>query len=373
MVVLSRGVFRLTKKVIFRTYPELIDLLQKHNLQIEDYDRAIEILKSKSYYNIINRYKEDLYKYGSHTFREGTSLDTLYQYHQIEDELRNILFRYTINLEQRLKENMAYVLSAKYGVNPDEYLKYEHYRQRRSRHILCEVKKILVNTKWNPVKYYRENYDFVPAWILLNDLTFGKAEMFFRIFSFRSKKYVCFELLSIRNYWKWISNNLTEDEKEKIDNHYRKGNTNYGNEIYHNLDSQIIELVTTMINTIHIFRNNLAHGVRLTHFRYRNSLHISNIRLIIKSNKTFTSHSFRKLNLGNGIFGIILSLILLLDKEDGWQLLKQLRDWQEKNHANKKQREIYDTLMNSCKLRNDFILTLKKVWLEKYYPAYKQN
>ena len=82
----------------------------RKNLSLGSKRLAIELLKSRGYYNLINRYKHEFYT-DCNMYQEDTSIMDLYLFHRMEDDLRNILFRFTINFEQRFKESMSYTLA----------------------------------------------------------------------------------------------------------------------------------------------------------------------------------------------------------------------------------------------------------------------
>lgn len=75
----------------------MIEKLHSKGLIIDDIQLSISILKSRGYYNLVNRYKEEFYNAGTKTYRENVHLTDLYYYHRVEDDLRNILFKFTIN------------------------------------------------------------------------------------------------------------------------------------------------------------------------------------------------------------------------------------------------------------------------------------
>lgn len=88
------------------------------------------MLKSRGYYNLVNRYKSILYEKISNIYKINSSLVEMYLYSRMEDDLKNILFRFTINLEQEIKENISYIMSLELGIDPKDYLNPKKYRSR---------------------------------------------------------------------------------------------------------------------------------------------------------------------------------------------------------------------------------------------------
>ena len=72
------------KKVKFLTYQQQLDNLRDHGLIVTNDRIGTELLQSRGYYNLINRYKEDLYRKGQKEYPIQTTLEDLYKYHRIE-------------------------------------------------------------------------------------------------------------------------------------------------------------------------------------------------------------------------------------------------------------------------------------------------
>lgn len=66
------------KKVKFLTYQQQLDNLRDHGLIVTNDRIGTELLQSRGYYNLINRYKEDLYRKGQKEYPIQTTLEDLY-------------------------------------------------------------------------------------------------------------------------------------------------------------------------------------------------------------------------------------------------------------------------------------------------------
>lgn len=102
-------------------------------MNIESDYLATEILKSNGYYNLINGYKDDFLLPKDSPddldeFIQGTELTDLVFQKRVENDLQNILFKYSLLFEGRLKEAMAHTISQRISVNEKEYLKAKYYR-----------------------------------------------------------------------------------------------------------------------------------------------------------------------------------------------------------------------------------------------------
>ena len=387
------------KKTSFKTYSQLLDNLRNHGLTISGEKISREILKTRGYYNLINRYKNDLYIKGKNEFDENiTTIETLYHFHRMEDDLRNILFRFTITFEQYLKESMSYALASNYGVNPKNYLNPSHFPSRHKKRVLKILSQIsdIQNSSRNPTKYYRENYDYIPPWILLDNAMLGQTKMLFLIFPKKLKRYVIHQMLPF-DLSEYEFENLKENEIKKLyyerstweknlpDKIYSKlprdlsGEKSY-EELYYKLDEVFFENITglpnesklqseidteridmfnNMLRAIHNFRNTLAHGERIVHFSFNHPLKLDYIKKYTGAD--FNTSRFKKKNWGNGLFGILLALIVTLDKFDTGLLLKKLYDWQKDVTQSYTEKKAYKTFIKSCELPEDFITKLSTI------------
>lgn len=356
----------------------MIDKLEGKNLSIESKALAIELIKSRGYYNLVNRYKHEFYT-DKNQYKDNTSIMDLYLFHRMEDDLRNILFRFTINFEQRFKESMSYILAKKFGIYEADYLdplKYRKNKRNKAISIMGEICDIAFHTSNNPTQYYRKNYDSIPPWIALSNTSLGQARMWFSIFPTNLTEYVVAQLLPIHEFYSYsdadslyefkaslISN--SELEKIKNDSEYRK--------IMRERFNIYIDLFKSMLNIIHAFRNNLAHGNRLIHFTVKRSLNINPLRKFA-SNKVFTDEEYYKKRLSkNDLFAFMVSLMILLDKYDSLYLLDQLKSWKERNSKDPKMELSFEQFINSCNLPLDFIERLSYISTERVYQNNNQR
>ncbi|KRN36141.1 Abi family protein [Lactiplantibacillus plantarum] len=268
----------------FRTYEQQIELLKERNLIIQNDDLAKEILQDRSYYGLINGFKSP-YTYrdknGKEFFNNGVSLDDLVAEYQIESDLKNILLRYSLLAEIRLKEATSNVLAQDFGVDPINYLDRRHFTNRTGKRnsILGQINSTLKKTDNMPTKYYREHHDVVPPWILLSNLMLGP-----------------FRLLYI---------SLKEPESDKIVKH-----TLY----LHDSPSEMEKaFVSNGLGILLAFRNNLAHGSRLLKFRSTKSMMPYNSIISVVDSSFLSKSEYDSLNIGkNDLFSLIIVITFFL-------------------------------------------------------------
>lgn len=366
------------KRTKFSTYSEMIDNLMQKNLSLGSKRLAIELLKSRGYYNLINRYKHEFYT-DHDMYQEDTSIMDLYLFHRMEDDLRNILFRFTINFEQRFKEAMSYTLARDFGIYEADYLdplKYRKNKRNKAISIMGEMCDIAFNTSNTPTEYYRKNYDSIPPWILLSNTSLGQARMWFSIFPTKSTDYVVSQLLPIHEYYSLTDADdlyefkssligFEELKKIKTDKEYDR--------IVRERFNLYIDLFKAMLNIIHVFRNILAHGNRLIHFTVKRSLNLKPLRRFANTD-VFTDEEYYKAKLSkNDLFAFIVSLMILLDKYDSLYLLDQLKSWKERNSKDPMMELNFKKFLNSCNLPLDFIERLSHISTETVYQENNQR
>lgn len=187
----------------FKTYDELIDLLQSRNV-ITDENTKTQLMR-ESYYAIVNGYKDPFLDVAAMTsshddiYLEGTRFDWIYSLFSFDRDLRSITFRYLMQAEATMKNAIMYAFCSVYPdpnayldrssyVDPKDMLVSKGYRgnkQMLHQKNLTKLMGILnskVGSKGKPfTKHYMETYGFVPLWVLQNDLTFGNISNFYQL------------------------------------------------------------------------------------------------------------------------------------------------------------------------------------------------
>ncbi|RMC39083.1 Abi family protein [Lactobacillus sp. ESL0236] len=388
------------KKVKFKTYPELLNNLNNHGLNVSGEEISIEILKTRGYYNLVNRYKNDLYRKNINEFNTRTTIENLYHFHRMEDDLRNILFRFTLTFEQFLKESMSYTLASTWGVDPKKYLNPNNYSYRHQKRAISILNMILEiqNTSKNPTKYYKDNYDVIPPWILLNNAMFGQTKALFKILPIDLKRYIIHQMMPFdffnyhfdKYHSKQISEEMTNrlfDEGDLIARSLAKTThkeidieewldyidpfvykdfkgTPYLNKVSKQIDDERIEAFSGVLDAIHEFRNTLAHGSRIVHFHFKKNLRLNLITKYTGAN--FNVTQFKKENLGNGVFGVLLGLLITLDKFDTLLLISKLKSWKKDVTKTFNDKKDYDLFIKSCGLPKNFIYILDNIRKDLY-------
>lgn len=209
----------------YKTYRQLVSILRSRGMSIgkgSQGSRVMHILKNENYYNVINGYK-DLFLDPTSTptaekYNAGTTFDEVYALYEFDREIRHIYLKYLLKVENSFKTVLSHEFSAKYG--QDNYLKLENFytapstetyvlkriassnkldlqndlvriQQISSEENIGAVIKLIgdiqqeiarqMSKHHQVVNHYMSEYGFIPLWVLVNVLTFGKITTFYRL------------------------------------------------------------------------------------------------------------------------------------------------------------------------------------------------
>lgn len=165
---------------IFKTLDQQIEILRSRNLIINDEESAKDILLRENYF-FINGYRHMfLDSESSRKFLEGTTFEELYATFLFDRDIRNIMFKHLLIVENNFKSIISYQLSKKYGFKEKDYLDPKNFTQdslkvRHVHDILNKMRRqIRVNGRQHTATlHYLSNYGYIPLWILVKVLSFG--------------------------------------------------------------------------------------------------------------------------------------------------------------------------------------------------------
>ena len=168
------------KQKTFKTLDEQVEILKGKGLTIEDELLAKHILLRENYFFFSGYRHLFLKSEQDRTFIPGTNFREIYGLFLFDRQLRNIIFKNILIVENNLKSILAYVMSKNHGFHDNDYLNPGIYSRdgRRKRQVNDLLKKMGRQIRINGVKHtatehYLNNYDFVPLWIGVKVLSFG--------------------------------------------------------------------------------------------------------------------------------------------------------------------------------------------------------
>ena len=257
--------------------------------------RVMRILERENYYNVINGYKEPFLASKAtatddEVYKPGTTFDEVFALYHFDRELRNIYLKFLLKIENTFKTVIAHEFSAKYG--HDNYLKIDNFDISNERSISSAIKLIgdiqqeiarQMSKHHQAVTHYMTEHGYIPLWVLVNVLTFGKIENFYKNMKPADKTVVAKQF------------NLQPDELSKF------------------------------MHMLALARNKCAHDERFFDIRFRESIHTKSIKnfsllgLVRAKDGSYTYGT-------NDAYALAIMFALLLSKTDLNEFISSMRD-----------------------------------------------
>ena len=165
---------------VFKTIQEQISILESKGLIIDDYLFTEDILIRENYFFISGYRHLFLKSPKDRNFINGTTFRELYALFNFDRQVRNIVFKNLLIIENNLKSIISYQLSKKYGFREKDYLRPENFtkvpdKQRQLSDTLKKMKRqIRVNgAQHSATSHYLKNYGYIPLWVVVKVLSFG--------------------------------------------------------------------------------------------------------------------------------------------------------------------------------------------------------
>ena len=173
---------------VFRTIDEQIIILQNKGLIIDDIDFARDILIRENYF-FLSGYRHLFMKnLNEKTFIPNTNFRELYAVFNFDRQIRNIVFKNLLIVENNIKSIFSYQLSKNYGFKEKDYLRQSNFsndpeKQRQISDLIKKMKRqIRVNgSQHSATCHYINNYGYIPLWVVVKVLSFGIVSELFTI------------------------------------------------------------------------------------------------------------------------------------------------------------------------------------------------
>lgn len=230
----------------FKTLDEQLGIFKSKGLTINDEEEARNILLKENYF-FINGYRRVLMVSSKEKkFVKGATFDELYAIFIFDRELRNILFKNLLIIENNIKSIISYKLSIKYGYKEKNYLKESNFTtdnkdKRRVSDVINKMKRqIRVNSQnHSATLHYITNYGYIPLWVLVKVLSFGLINELYGILKPEDQKEIAdlygIEMEDMEVYLSLLANyrNLCAHEDIVFDHRTQKyiSNTKYHYEL----------------------------------------------------------------------------------------------------------------------------------------------
>ena len=145
-------------------------------------------------------------------YKAGTSFEEIVSLYKFDAELRELFFKYLLQIERQMRSLMSYYFTEMYGAEQKQYLDANNYNNTKRNHativkLIATLKRATTTTDYTYINYYRKTYGEIPLWVLANVLTFGNLSKMFRVFpqSLKSKVSKNFEPLNQHQMEQFLS------------------------------------------------------------------------------------------------------------------------------------------------------------------------
>ena len=183
----------------FLSYETQLDLLKDRGLEIEDYDKALSVLKSINYYRF-SGYSLTLRK--DDAFYPGITFDNIYELYLFDEQFRSLIMKYCGIVEVTFRSYISYYHSQQY--TPLGYLSPTNFEDI-SRHsgFIVELDKEIERSDDYFIEHHKTDLNSVfPFWVAIEVTSFGVLSKLYknmklndrndiaRIYVKRGRKYV---------------------------------------------------------------------------------------------------------------------------------------------------------------------------------------
>ena len=164
----------------FKNLDEQIEILRSKGLVINDVDKAKEVLFRENYFFVSGYRGLFMKNFSDRVFIKGTTFEEMYAMFLFDRNIRNIMFKNILIIENNIKSIISYQLSKKYGFKEKEYLNPKNFTQdslkvRQVKDVLNKMKRQIKNnvTHHSATLHYISNYGYIPMWVSVKVLSFG--------------------------------------------------------------------------------------------------------------------------------------------------------------------------------------------------------
>jgi len=266
----------------FKSFDDQLDYLENHyKLYIEDKELAKNVLKTISYYDLINGYKELFVK--DSIFVKEVTFNTIYALSNLDKSFQAILLKFSVYVERKFKNILAHIIAREFTVFEKQYLLESNYekpietkRIRKFYQTFQNIRDIYEsNSVEMPTAHYLKKHNHIPPWILFKNVSFSSVIDL----AFYLPKELKLELA-----------------KECIAAPIR--------------DDYLLDFMSSSLRLVRMFRNVIAHNSKFINFN------TGRTEIIVK-NVSHCYHHFTNNQLGwrcrgNDRYSMFLCLIILL-------------------------------------------------------------
>lgn len=187
----------MAQQKIFSTFQKQVEWLQEEkHLIISDKTYAEDILKRIGYFPLMGGYKHLFRLPLTKKYKEGTTFEEIVALYEFDSELRELFFKYLLQIERHLRSLMSYYFCEKYGESQSAYLDTNNFNNTRRTYktvtrLISTLQRAVTTTDYVYINYYRNTYGNIPLWVLINVLTFGNLSKMYQVFPQSLQSKIC--------------------------------------------------------------------------------------------------------------------------------------------------------------------------------------
>ncbi len=275
----------------YTTYEEQIIILKNKRLLIPDERIAIDLLKRCSYFGLITGYKHP-FKDKNGLYKLHTSIKDVYALYNYDMELRELVLKYILIIENHIKSLISYSFCQTYGNSELAYLNANNYdytdvKQNEINKLIGKFKFAMSEYDSHPyLQHQRENHGNIPLWVLTKVITIGIISKMYSLLRPQVQTLICKEF----DY-------ITEDE------------------------------LARMIDLLSRFRNVCAHNERLYDYKYiKGEIKTT----AIHSNMSLKKNKGRYVQGKKDLFAVVIIFKYLLKENDFTEFIERFSNITEK-------------------------------------------
>lgn len=171
----------------FKTIAEQIEILKSRNIKIDNYNEIYDILKNNNYYYLINGYKDLFLNRNSvkEEYVDNTDIKEIYALYNFDKNIKINFLKYILLIENQIDTYISYEFSKNYGHK--NYLIQSNFDYLKSSLVDKFINDINKEIKYQykssnkMIVHYLDTYKYIPLWILVRTLSFGKISKFYSL------------------------------------------------------------------------------------------------------------------------------------------------------------------------------------------------
>ena len=157
---------------------------------------AEDILRRIGYYPLMGGYKHLFRIPLTKNYKEGTKFEEIVALYEFDAGLRELFFKYLLQIERHLRSLVSYYFSEKYGESQSAYLDLANYNNTRRTHttatrLIATLQYATTASNHDYIEYYRKTHGNIPLWVLVNVLTFGNLSKMYQVFDQSIQSKIC--------------------------------------------------------------------------------------------------------------------------------------------------------------------------------------